>query len=136
METEPVNKDESHQSILDQIFKSGPKLGSYKAGDKTFYSLIENYANSGDFKGLEMVLCQMRREKRVFLEKIYIVKFKAYSKAHLVEEAIGLFSKMADKFHCRRSVKLFNLVLNVIIQDGQEGGYDGVDTNAVQMMET
>ncbi|KAK3189051.1 hypothetical protein Dsin_028612 [Dipteronia sinensis] len=96
METEPETNDESHQ----------PKLGSYKTGDKTFYSLIENYANSGDFKGLEMILCRMRHEQRVFLEKNFIV-----------EEAIGLFSRMVDEFQCRRIVKSFNSVLNVIVQE-------------------
>ncbi|KAJ4702714.1 Pentatricopeptide repeat-containing protein [Melia azedarach] len=119
METEPQqNNSKSHQPISDQIFNSAPKLGSYKLGDSTFYSLIENYANSGDFRSLEKILYRMRCEKRVVLEKSFISIFKAYGKAHLVKEVMSLFDKMVEDFHCKRTVKSFNSVLNVIVQEG------------------
>ncbi|XP_020965463.1 pentatricopeptide repeat-containing protein At4g20090 isoform X2 [Arachis ipaensis] len=105
------------------IFTSGTnrgsrKWGSYSPGDLTFYSLIENYASSFDFVSLEKVLDQMKREKRVFIEKNFIVMFKAYGKAHLPEKAVDLFRRMEVEFQCKKTVKSLNSVLNVIIQDG------------------
>ncbi|GMP71303.1 hypothetical protein CsSME_00029771 [Camellia sinensis var. sinensis] len=104
--------------ISDEIFKSGPKLGSYKVGDSTFYSLIENYANSGEFASLEMVFDRMKRERRVFIEKSFILVFKSYGKLHLREKAVDLFYRMVGEFQCRPTVRSFNSVLNVIIQVG------------------
>lgn len=69
-------------------------MGSYKLGDLSFYSLIESHASSLDFRSLEEVLHQMKRERRVFLEKNFIVMFKAYGKAHLPEKAVDLFHRM------------------------------------------
>lgn len=118
-ETDPENNgNETEPPISDEIFKSSPKMGSYKLGDSTFYSLIENYANLGDFRSLEMVLERMRRERRVFVEKNFILVFKAYGKAHLPEMAVKLFDRMVDEFQCRRTVRSFNSVLNVIVQEG------------------
>ncbi|KAF5944667.1 hypothetical protein HYC85_018744 [Camellia sinensis] len=102
--------------ISDEIFKSGPKLGSYKVGDSTFYSLIENYANSGEFASLEMVFDRMKRERRVFIEKSFILVFKSYGKSHLPEKAVDLFYRMLGEFQCRPTVRSFNSVLNVIFQ--------------------
>ncbi|WJX28047.1 hypothetical protein P8452_16813 [Trifolium repens] len=72
--------------VSPQIFKStttSHKWGSYKLGDLSFYSLIENFASSFDFDSLEHLLNRMKRENRVFIEKNFIVIFKAYGKAHL-----------------------------------------------------
>ncbi|KAJ7004426.1 hypothetical protein NC653_009331 [Populus alba x Populus x berolinensis] len=126
IETEPQHRNASDREndiehdrpISDKIFKSGPKMGSYKLGDSTFYSVINNYANLGDFKSLEKVLDRMRCEKRVIVEKCFVVIFKAYGKAHLPEKAVDLFDRMAYEFECKRTVKSFNSVLNVIIQEG------------------
>nr|GMD99711.1 pentatricopeptide repeat-containing protein At4g20090 [Ipomoea batatas] len=104
--------------IADKLFKLAPKSGSYKQGDSTFYSLIENYANSGDFGSLEKVFDRMKREKRVFVEKSFILVFRAYGKARLPDKAVELFERMVDEFQCRRTVRPFNSVLNVIIQAG------------------
>ncbi|KAJ6705274.1 PENTATRICOPEPTIDE REPEAT-CONTAINING PROTEIN [Salix purpurea] len=129
IETEPQNHPqhrhasdrengiEHNPPIFDKIFKTGAKMGSYKLGDSTFYSLINNYADLGDFKSLEKVLDRMRCEKRVVVEKCFIVIFKAYGKAHLPEKAVDLFDRMAYEFECKRTVKSFNSVLNVIIQE-------------------
>ncbi|KAJ6414890.1 hypothetical protein OIU84_003831 [Salix udensis] len=111
------NGIEHDPPISDTIFKTGAKMGSYKLGDSTFYSLINNYADLGDFKSLEKVLDRMRCEKRVVVEKCFIVIFKAYGKAHLPEKAVDLFDRMAYEFECKRTVKSFNSVLNVIIQE-------------------
>ncbi|KAJ6695169.1 PPR CONTAINING PLANT-LIKE PROTEIN [Salix koriyanagi] len=111
------NGIEHDPPISDKIFKTGAKMGSYKLGDSTFYSLINNYADLGDFKSLEKVLDRMRCEKRVVVEKCFIVIFKAYGKAHLPEKAVDLFNRMAYEFECKRTVKSFNSVLNVIIQE-------------------
>uniref|UniRef100_A0A6N2JWZ2 Pentacotripeptide-repeat region of PRORP domain-containing protein n=1 Tax=Salix viminalis TaxID=40686 RepID=A0A6N2JWZ2_SALVM len=111
------NGIEHDPPISDKIFKTGAKMGSYKLGDSTFYSLINNYADLGDFKSLEKVLDRMRCEKRVVVEKCFIVIFKAYGKAHLPEKAVDLFDRMAYEFECKRTVKSFNSVLNVIIQE-------------------
>nr|TKR84667.1 hypothetical protein D5086_0000256850 [Populus alba] len=116
--TDQENGIEPDPPISDKIFKSGPKMGSYRLGDSTFYSLINNYANLGDFKSLEKVLDRMKCEKRVIFEKCFIVIFKAYGKAHLPEKAVDLFDRMACEFECKRTVKSFNSVLNVIIQEG------------------
>ena len=118
LEAEPVNNDEIQAPISDEMFRKGAKLGSYRSGDSTFYSLIENYANSGDFRSLEQVLDRMKRERRVFIEKSFILMFRAFGKAHLPNKAIELFYRMVDEFQCRRTVKSFNSVLNVIIQEG------------------
>ncbi|KAH0986139.1 hypothetical protein GBA52_013316 [Prunus armeniaca] len=118
LKTEPVNNDETEPPISNEIFKKGTKLGSYKSGDSTFYSLIENYANLGDFRSLEQVLDRMKRERRVFIEQSFILMFRAYGKAHLRNKAVELFYRMVDEFQCRRTVKSFNSVLNVIIQEG------------------
>nr|GLL49136.1 pentatricopeptide repeat-containing protein At4g20090 [Ipomoea trifida] len=104
--------------IADKLFKLAPKSGSYKQGDSTFYSLIENYANSGDLRSLEKVFDRMKREKRVFVEKSFILVFRAYGKARLPDKAVELFERMVDEFQCRRTVRSFNSVLNVIIQSG------------------
>ncbi|KAJ8758807.1 hypothetical protein K2173_000528 [Erythroxylum novogranatense] len=130
IEVEPRNYDEfsshneresgneSEPPISDNIFKSGSKMGTYKLGDSTFYSIIEKYANLSDFKSLEKVLHRMRLEERAFLERSFIVMFKAYGKAHLPEKAIELFDQMSKLFQCKRTVKSFNSVLNVIIKEG------------------
>ena len=56
-------------------------MGSYQWGDSTFYSLIDTYANSGDFKSLERDFDRMKCECRVFREKDFILVFKVYGKA-------------------------------------------------------
>ncbi|KAM3703319.1 hypothetical protein ACJW30_04G087500 [Castanea mollissima] len=104
--------------LANEIFKSSPHMGSYKLGDSTFYSLIHNYADSGDFSSLDKVLDRMKRENRKFIEKSFVVMFRAYGKAHLPEKAVELFDRMVDEFRCRRTVISFNSVLNVIIQEG------------------
>lgn len=73
-------------------------MGSYKLGDSTFYSLIENYANLCDFKSLEKVLNRMRLENGVFMERSFVLMFKAYGKAHLPKKAIELFDRMSNEF--------------------------------------
>ncbi|KAK3034845.1 hypothetical protein RJ639_032300 [Escallonia herrerae] len=93
-------------------------MGSYKTGDRTFYSLIESYANLGDFGSLEKVFDQMKRERRAFIEKNFIFLFRAYGKANLHEKAVYMFDRMVDEFNCRQTVRSFNSVLNVIIQAG------------------
>ncbi|KAK2992124.1 hypothetical protein RJ640_019380, partial [Escallonia rubra] len=93
-------------------------MGSYKTGDRTFYSLIESYANLGDFGSLEKVFDQMKRERRAFIEKNFILLFRAYGKANLHEKAVDMFGRMVDEFNCRQTVRSFNSVLNVIIQAG------------------
>ncbi|XP_010451344.1 PREDICTED: pentatricopeptide repeat-containing protein At4g20090-like [Camelina sativa] len=80
--------------------------------------MIESYANSGDFASVEKVLSRVRLENRVITEHSFIVVFRAYGKAHLPEKAVDLFHRMVDEFHCKRSVKSFNSVLNVIINEG------------------
>ncbi|GFP84179.1 pentatricopeptide repeat-containing protein at4g20090 [Phtheirospermum japonicum] len=106
--------------ISDRLFRdTHHKLGSYRRGDSTFYSLIEHHANSGDFRSLEMVFERMKREKRCFVEKNFILVFRAFGKAHLHRKAIELFDRMVNEFHCKQTVKSFNSVLNVIIQQGE-----------------
>uniref|UniRef100_A0A9I9DR99 Pentatricopeptide repeat-containing protein n=1 Tax=Cucumis melo TaxID=3656 RepID=A0A9I9DR99_CUCME len=105
-------------SISPQMFKSGPQFGSYKVGDATFYRLIENYATSGEFHLIHQVLDRMKRERRVLKETVCILIFKACGKAHLPGEAVKFFHRMANDFHCKQTVKSFNSVLNVIIQEG------------------
>lgn len=96
---------------------SSPDSGSYKLGDSTFYSLIHNYASSADFRSLEKVLDRIKSERRVLVEKCFIVIFRAYGKAHLPNKAVDLFQTMLHDFRCRPTVKSFNSVLNVIIQE-------------------
>ncbi|KAK6916963.1 Pentatricopeptide repeat [Dillenia turbinata] len=110
--------EESSSPISEQIFRKSPNLGSYRQGDSTFYSLISHHANSGDFSSLEKILDRMKREHRSVNEKSFIAMFKAYGKAHLPEKAVELFHRMVNEFHCRPSVRSFNSVLNVIIQEG------------------
>ncbi|XAR52873.1 hypothetical protein NMG60_11021191 [Bertholletia excelsa] len=86
-------------------------LGSYKVGDSTFYSLIENHANSSDFGSLEKIFDRMKRERRLFIEKNFILVFKAYGKAHLPEKA-GLESR-ALEFHCD-VINAMNILPNVL----------------------
>lgn len=118
----PKTPDETNAQteppLANEIFKSSPHMGSYKLGDSTFYSLIHNYADSGDFSSLDKVLDRMKRENRKFIEKSFVVMFRAYGKAHLPEKAVELFDRMVDEFRCRRTVISFNSVLNVIIQEG------------------
>ncbi|KAH7544878.1 hypothetical protein FEM48_Zijuj01G0032600 [Ziziphus jujuba var. spinosa] len=116
-ETQHHSDAETESPLSQEIFRTSPKLGSYKVGDSTFYSLIENYANLGDFGSLEKVLIRMRRERRVFKEKSFILIFRAYGKAHLADKAVELFERMVNDFQCKRTVKSFNSVLNVLIQD-------------------
>lgn len=116
--SKPLQEVEFVPPLSDKLFKHAPKSGSYKQGDSTFYSLIENYAKSGDFESLEVVFNRMKREKRAFLENNFIVVFRAYGKAHLPEKAVILFDRMTDEFQCKRTVKSFNSVLNVIVQEG------------------
>ncbi|KAL7131966.1 hypothetical protein ABFS83_12G040300 [Erythranthe nasuta] len=105
--------------ISDKIFVNSPKLGSYRRGDSTFYSLIEHHANSGDFKALEIVFQRMKRERRVFIEKNFILVFRACAKFRLHRKAVELFDRMVTEFRCQQTVKSFNSVLNVIIQQGE-----------------
>ncbi|VFQ68955.1 unnamed protein product [Cuscuta campestris] len=116
LDLHPVRRD---PPISDELFILAPRSGSHKQGDSTFYSLIKNYANSGDFKSLEEVFDRMRREKRVFLEKSFILVFRAYGKARLPDKAIDLYERMVVEFQCRPTVRSFNSVLNVIIQSGE-----------------
>ncbi|GMY15413.1 pentatricopeptide repeat-containing protein At4g20090 [Fagus crenata] len=104
--------------LPNEIFNSSPNFGSYKLGDSTFYSLIHNYADSGDFASLHKVLDRMKRENRTFIEKSFVLMFRAYGKANLPNKAVELFDRMAVEFRCRRTVRSFNSVLNVIIQLG------------------
>ncbi|KAL0321455.1 UNVERIFIED_CONTAM: Pentatricopeptide repeat-containing protein [Sesamum radiatum] len=60
----------------------------------------------------------MKRGKRAFLEKNFILIFRACGKANLPRKAIELFDRMVDEFQCKQTVKSFNSVLNVIIQQG------------------
>ncbi|RZC50743.1 hypothetical protein C5167_019170 [Papaver somniferum] len=100
--------------LAEEIFKSG----SYKQGDSTFYSLLMGYADSKDFVNLEIVLDRMKRERRVITEKVFIYIFKACRNAHFPDKAVYLFDRMAE-FQCRQSVRSFNSVLNVLIQEGR-----------------
>ncbi|CAI0393472.1 unnamed protein product [Linum tenue] len=110
--------NETELPIHHKIFKSPAKMGSYQSGDSSFYSLIETYANNCDFESLEKVLGRMKRENRVFLEKSFILVFRAYGKAGFPGKALELFDRMADEFQCKRTVKSFNSVLNVVIHAG------------------
>ncbi|KAL9675105.1 hypothetical protein QQ045_003306 [Rhodiola kirilowii] len=100
------------------VFKTGSKLGSYKSGDLTFYSLIDKYAALGDFESLETLIGRMRSERRVFQEKSFIIIFKAYGRAHLPDRAVELFHRMSEEFQCVPTVRSFNSVLNVLIIEG------------------
>ncbi|KAI6704235.1 hypothetical protein NL676_013371 [Syzygium grande] len=113
---EPVSPPEP--PIPERIFSSGAKSGTYTPGDSTFYSLIDSYAGAGDFGSLEKVLHRMRRERRVLVERSFISIFKAYGRAGLPEMAIDWFDRMVDEFQCKRTVRSFNSVLNIIIQNG------------------
>lgn len=116
--SKPGKDGDNELSISGKIFKSGPQLGSYKLGDATFYRLLENYASSRDFRLIEQVLDRMKREGRVLVERIFILIFKACGEAHLPGEAVKFFDRMVNEFHCKQTVKSFNSVLNVIIQEG------------------
>ncbi|KAL6498277.1 hypothetical protein OROGR_028674 [Orobanche gracilis] len=105
--------------ISDRLFRGADKLGSYRRGDSTFYSLIDYLAKAGDFRALEMVFERMKREKRCFVEKNFISVFRACGEAHLHSTAVELFDRMVDEFHCKQTVKSFNSVLNVIIKQGE-----------------
>ncbi|KAL8235693.1 hypothetical protein R6Q59_016774 [Mikania micrantha] len=104
--------------ILQDIFKSGQKFGSFRVGDSTFYSLIENFAKAGDLLSLEGVIKQMKHERRSFIEGNFILAFKAYGKAKKAEKALDLFDKMEVEYQCTPSVRAFNSVMNVVIQQG------------------
>ena len=69
-----LEKDDEIESppLSDKIFSSPSKMGSFKVGDSTFYSLIENYANSGDFDSLEKVFVFMGEKS--FVERLPISK--------------------------------------------------------------
>ncbi|KAG8366571.1 hypothetical protein BUALT_Bualt17G0093800 [Buddleja alternifolia] len=97
--------------ISDRIFRDSQKLGSYRRGDSTFYSLIEYHAHSGDFGSLEMVFQRMKRERRAFIEKNFILVFRACGKAHIPHKAVELFDKMVDEFQCKQTVKSLMLGL-------------------------
>ncbi|KAG6385009.1 hypothetical protein SASPL_153833 [Salvia splendens] len=107
-----------NEPIADSIFSDTHKSGSYTRGDSTFYSLIQHHAQSGDFKALELIFQRMKRENRAFSEKIFILVFKAHGKARLHRKAVELFNSMEDKYNCLPTVKSFNSLLNVIIQQG------------------
>ncbi|KVI11334.1 Pentatricopeptide repeat-containing protein [Cynara cardunculus var. scolymus] len=119
-EKAPENKQEPEieRPIHEDVFKSGQKLGSFKVGDPTFYSLIENFSKTGDLISLAKVFNQMKRERRVFIERNFILVFKAYGKAKKAENALDLFDKMWVEYQCRPSVRSFNSVINVAIQEG------------------
>ncbi|KHG02851.1 Pentatricopeptide repeat-containing -like protein [Gossypium arboreum] len=104
--------------LSDQLFNSTPQSGSFRLGDSTFYSLIRHYAHTADFASLDNVLCRMKLQNRVFIEKCFLVIFKAYGRAHLPDKAVDLFHRMSHDFHCIPTVKSFNSVLNVIIREG------------------
>ncbi|ESQ45601.1 hypothetical protein EUTSA_v10010168mg [Eutrema salsugineum] len=120
METEQQHTENpSAAPISEKMFESAPKMGSYKLGDSTLSSMIENYANSGDFASVEKLLSRIRLENRMIREHSFIVLFRAYGKAHLPEKTIELFHRMVDEFQCKRTIKSFNSVLNVIINEGR-----------------
>ncbi|MFS7904515.1 putative tetratricopeptide-like helical domain superfamily [Helianthus anomalus] len=104
--------------IHQDIFKSGQKFGSFRVGDSTFYTLIENFAKAGDLSSLENVFIQMKHERRVFIEGNFILAFKAYNKANQAEKALDLFHKMWVEYRCTPTVRSFNSVINVVIQQG------------------
>ncbi|KAF6162973.1 hypothetical protein GIB67_021122 [Kingdonia uniflora] len=118
-ETDFNNEDRIRETPLaEEIFKKGSTLGSYKQGDSTFATMIQNYADLGDIVALEVILDRIRRDNRVMNEKVFIIVFKAYGKACLPDKAVNLFRRMGDEFQCVPSVRSFNSVLNVLIQGG------------------
>ncbi|RID78246.1 hypothetical protein BRARA_A01091 [Brassica rapa] len=104
--------------ISHQMFKSAPKMGSFTQGDSTLSSTIESHAAKLDFASVENLLTRIRSENRTVREHTFIAIFKAYGKAHLPEKAVDLFHRMVCEFHCKRTVKSFNSVLNVVIKEG------------------
>ncbi|KAL0687805.1 hypothetical protein Bca4012_087482 [Brassica carinata] len=108
----------SESPISHQMFKSAPKMGSFTQGDSTLSSTIESHAAKFDFASVEKLLTRIRSENRTVREHTFIAIFKAYGKAHLPEKAVDLFHRMVSEFHCKRTVKSFNSVLNVILKEG------------------
>ncbi|KAJ0791730.1 putative tetratricopeptide-like helical domain superfamily [Helianthus annuus] len=104
--------------IHQDIFKPGHKFGSFRVGDSTFYTLIENFAKAVDFSSLENVFIQMKHERRVFIEGNFILAFKAYNKANQAEKALDMFHKIWVEYRCTPIVRSFNSVINVVIQQG------------------
>ncbi|KAM0051706.1 putative tetratricopeptide-like helical domain superfamily [Helianthus debilis subsp. tardiflorus] len=103
--------------IHQDIFKSGQKFGSFRVGDSTFYTLIENFAKAGDLSSLENVFIQMKHERRVFIEGNFILAFKAYNKANQAEKALDLFHKMWEK-RVSPNVLTYNLIVKVLCKLG------------------
>ncbi|KAK9937242.1 hypothetical protein M0R45_014045 [Rubus argutus] len=95
-----------------------PTLGLTNQVIQRFIRSLRITRSLGDFRSLEKVLDRMKHERRVFIERSFIAMFKACGKAHLPNKAVELFHRMVDEFQCRRTVKSFNSVLNVIVQEG------------------
>ncbi|MFS7984907.1 putative tetratricopeptide-like helical domain superfamily [Helianthus anomalus] len=101
-----------------QFFKSGQKFGSFRMGDSTIYTLIENFSKARDFSSLENVFIQMKHERKVFIEGNFILAFKAYNKANQAEKALDLFHKLWVDYQCTPTVRSFNSVITVVLQQG------------------
>ncbi|BBH01344.1 hypothetical protein Prudu_011590 [Prunus dulcis] len=110
LQTEPVNNDETEPQFL---MKSSRKVPNWVLTSRVIQLSIHSLRITQIW-----VLDRMKRERRVFIEQSFILMFRAYGKAHLPNKAVELFYRMVDEFQCRRTVKSFNSVLNVIIQEG------------------
>ncbi|EPS61263.1 hypothetical protein M569_13534, partial [Genlisea aurea] len=117
----PPLQEQRRTPSPDSIFgkASPPKRGSFKHGDSTYRSLIESTAEVvGSIAALETIFREMKLHGRSFTESNFILFFRACGKARSPHKAMEFFHRMTAEFHCRQTVKSFNSVLNVVIQQG------------------
>ncbi|CAA2992482.1 pentatricopeptide repeat-containing At1g07740, mitochondrial [Olea europaea subsp. europaea] len=93
----------------------------YEMGIKHDYpsyaSLVYKLARAKNFEGVDALLDLIRKYDIKCQEAVFIALIQHFGKAELIDKAVELFRDMGRLYNCVRTVKSFNTILNVLVDN-------------------
>ncbi|GJV94236.1 pentatricopeptide repeat-containing protein [Tanacetum coccineum] len=105
-------------SILVELFDWANTQKGYCHTFDVYYVLIDKLGSCQEFKVIDRLLLQMRDEGVVFRETLFVMIIRHYQKAGLPGQATRLLLEMRDAFKCGATCKVYNTVLDVLVDGG------------------
>ncbi|KAL2470438.1 Pentatricopeptide repeat-containing protein [Abeliophyllum distichum] len=98
------------------LFQQYNEMG-FKHDYPSYASLVYKLARAKNYEGVDAVLDFIRKYDIKCQEAVFIAVIQHFGKAHLVDKAVGVFRAMGRLYNCVRTVKSFNTILNVLVDN-------------------
>jgi pentatricopeptide repeat protein len=98
-----------------EIFEWAGTQKGYCHSFDVYNALIDKLGAAGEFKIIDRLLLQMKEERIVFRESIFLLTMKYYGRAGLPGQATRLLLDMRNVYSCEPTFRSYNVVLEILV---------------------